>query len=96
MRDYCLEAKKYGEMKAPVSAKLKKVLVVLNPAANKRNAEDDFEKYCAPILNLAGYFIEIVRTQAELHAIRLMEEEVNEKYDAIIIAGGNVFAFNTL
>jgi acylglycerol kinase len=89
MRDYCTEAKKYGEIKTPVTAKLKKVLVILNPAANKRNAEEEFNDFCAPILNMAGYFIDIVKTQAELHAIRYMEEELTEQYDAFIIAGGD-------
>lgn len=89
MRDYCTEAKKYGEVKVPNNAKLKKVLVILNPAANKRNAEEEFNEFCAPILNMAGYFIDIVKTQAELHAIRYMEEELNEQYDAFIIAGGD-------
>lgn len=89
MRDYCTEAKKYGEIKAPVTTKLKKVLVILNPAANKRNAEEEFNEFCAPILNMAGYFIDIVKTQSELHAIRFMEEELTEQYDAYIIAGGD-------
>ncbi|CAG9801379.1 unnamed protein product [Chironomus riparius] len=89
MRDYCTEAKKYGEMKAPINAKLKKVLIILNPAANKRNAEDDFNEFVAPILNMAGYFIDIVKTESDLHAIRLLGEEINEQYDAFIIAGGD-------
>lgn len=89
MRDYCMEAKKYGDEKLPTNGRLKKVLVVLNPAANKRNAEDNFNDYCAPILNLAGYMIEIVKTQAENHAIRYFEEELNEYPDVIIIGGGD-------
>lgn len=89
MRDYCEQAKHFGQIRAPISTKLKKVLVILNPAANKRNAEDDFNAYCAPILNLAGYFIDVVKTQNELHAIRYTEEELHEQYDAIIVAGGD-------
>lgn len=89
MREYCKIAQEYGNSKAPVTSKLKKVLVVLNPAANKRNAEDNFNNFCAPILNLGGYMIDVVKTQSELHAIRLFEEEINESYDAIILAGGD-------
>jgi acylglycerol kinase len=89
MRSYCEEAKKYGDAPAPVTSNLKKVLVLLNPAANKRNAEEDFTDYCAPILNLAGYMIDIVKTQSDMHAISYMEEELKETYDAFIIAGGD-------
>lgn len=89
MREYCTEARKYGDMKAPITATLKKVLVVLNPAANKRKAEENFESYCAPILHLAGFNVEVVKTQSELHAIRYIEEELTEYPDAIVVAGGD-------
>lgn len=39
MREYCTEAKKYGDAKLPANGRLKKVLVVINPAANRRSAE---------------------------------------------------------
>lgn len=87
MRTYCLEAKEYGAVQGPVTTKLKKVLVLLNPAANKRNAEENFNEYCAPILNLAGFMIDIVKTQDEFHAVRYFEEELKEYPDAIVIAG---------
>lgn len=89
MREYCTEARKYGDTKAPITATLKKVLVVLNPAANKRKAEENFESYCAPILHLAGFNVEVVKTQSELHAIRYIEEELTEYPDAIVVAGGD-------
>lgn len=89
MREFCSEAKKYGDLRAPITATLRKVLVVLNPAANKRKAEENFESYCAPILHLSGLNVEIVKTQSELHAIRYIEEELKEYPDAIIVAGGD-------
>lgn len=45
MRDYCTEAMKYGDAKMPVNGRLKKVLVVLNPAANRRGCEEYFDDY---------------------------------------------------
>lgn len=95
MREICLEAKKYGEARAPINATLKKVLVILNPAANKRKAEESFEKYCAPVLHLAGFNIEVVKTQSELHAIRHIEE-LSEYPDAIVCAGGDGTLSETL
>jgi acylglycerol kinase len=89
MRSYCEEARKYGDVTGGVNSNLKKVVVILNPAANKRNAEDDFNDFCAPILNLAGYMIDIVKTQSDMHAVNYVEEELKEKPDAIVIAGGD-------
>ncbi|CRK95545.1 CLUMA_CG009010, isoform A [Clunio marinus] len=89
MRKYCMEAKEYGNVKVPTSATMKKVLVILNPAANKRKAEENFEKFCAPILHLAGFQVEIQKTQSDQHAIRMIEDELNEYPDAIVIAGGD-------
>lgn len=84
MREICLEAKKYGDERVPVTAKMRKVLVVLNPVANKRNCEENYEKFCAPIFNLAGLEVDVVKTQSELHAIRYLEEELKEYPDAIV------------
>lgn len=89
MREYCLAAKEYGDTRAPTNASLKKVLVVLNPAANKRKAEENFEKFCAPILNLAGFTVEVLKTQSDQHAIRIIEEEISEYPDALVVAGGD-------
>lgn len=89
MRVACLEAKQYGDAKAPTNTTLKKILVILNPAANKRKAEENFEKFCAPIFYLAGYNVELIKTQSELHAIRYIEEELVEYPDAIVSAGGD-------
>ncbi|KAG5677739.1 hypothetical protein PVAND_007470 [Polypedilum vanderplanki] len=89
MRSYCQEARKYGEISSPINTNLKKCVVILNPAANKRNAEDDFNDYCAPILNLAGYMIDIVKTQSDMHAVNYVYEELKDNPDMIILAGGD-------
>lgn len=54
MRTYCLEAKQYGDEKIPDGLDPKTITVILNPTANRRKAAKQFEKYCAPILHLAG------------------------------------------
>jgi acylglycerol kinase len=89
MRTACLEAKTYGDQKQKTGATLKKVLVVLNPAANGRKAEERFNDFCAPILHLAAFEVEVKKTQSDQHAIRMIEEELNEYPDALVIAGGD-------
>lgn len=95
MREYCNLARIYGESKVVHSTKLKKVLVILNPAANKKDAEDNFNEFCAPILNLAGYFIDILKTENESSAINYMSE-LTDDYDAIVVAGGDGTASETI
>lgn len=40
MRKYCEEAMSYGDVGEPVTAKQKKVLVILNPVADKKSAAE--------------------------------------------------------
>lgn len=87
MRSYCEEAAKYGHKSLLPNEKPRIVTVVLNPNANKRNATNEFEKYCAPILNLAGICVDIVQTESEGHAKTLVE--TLETTDAIVVAGGD-------
>lgn len=61
--------------------------VILNRNANKRKATKNFEKYCAPILHLAGVYVEIIQTESEGHAKTLMENLSST--DAVVVAGGD-------
>lgn len=88
MRTYCNEAKTFGDERMKVADPLKKVLIILNPASNKKSSEENFEKYCAPILYLAGLNVNIFKTENEGHAIRYIEE-LNELPDAVVVAGGD-------
>lgn len=47
-----------------------------------------FDKYCAPILNLGGLSIDIVKTDSEGHARRYVEE-LDVLPQAILVAGGD-------
>ncbi|XP_062552255.1 acylglycerol kinase, mitochondrial [Armigeres subalbatus] len=88
MRHYCTEASKYGEVVVGSTQRLQKVLVLLNPAANRKSCEEDFHDYCEPILHLAGFEVEIVKTDSEGHARRYLEE-LAKLPDAIVVAGGD-------
>ncbi|KAJ6643410.1 Acylglycerol kinase, mitochondrial [Pseudolycoriella hygida] len=88
MRKYCEEATTYGDVAVPATVQQKNVLVILNPVADKKSASDSFEKYCAPILHLAGIAIEVLKTDSEGHARRHIEE-LESLPDTILVAGGD-------
>ncbi|CAH0561464.1 unnamed protein product [Brassicogethes aeneus] len=87
MRVYCEKAARYGREPIPINVNPRSITVVLNPNANKRGASDDFNKYCAPLLHLAGILVEVVKTESEGHARELMDGIINT--DAIVVAGGD-------
>ncbi|XP_001992951.2 acylglycerol kinase, mitochondrial isoform X1 [Drosophila grimshawi] len=64
------------------------VLVVMNPIANKKKAENLFKKYCEPILHLAGLSVEVLRTNHIGHA-KTYVEELSALPDVIVVAGGD-------
>lgn len=53
-----------------------------------RNSKSDFEKYCAPLLYLAGYSVTVLTTEREGGARSLVENLIGET-DALIVAGGD-------
>uniref|UniRef100_A0A1B0CE40 Acylglycerol kinase, mitochondrial n=1 Tax=Lutzomyia longipalpis TaxID=7200 RepID=A0A1B0CE40_LUTLO len=85
MRKYCEEASAAGSV---LGQQPQRVIVLLNPAANRRSAEDAFQKYCEPILHLAGFLVDIVKTDSEGHARRYIEE-LQHFPSAIVVAGGD-------
>ncbi|XP_035910530.1 acylglycerol kinase, mitochondrial [Anopheles stephensi] len=88
MRYYCSEASRYGDVKIGLNQRPPKVLVLLNPAANRKSSEEDFHNYCEPILHLAGFEVDVVKTDSEGHARRYVEELANLP-DALIVGGGD-------
>ncbi|XP_063698579.1 acylglycerol kinase, mitochondrial [Culicoides brevitarsis] len=87
MREYCEEAKIYGDQLLPIPHEPKRVIVILNPAANKKKAKETFESYAEPILHLGGFLVEIVKTDSEGHARRYVED-LPKLPSAILVAGG--------
>ncbi|CAH2276572.1 acylglycerol kinase, mitochondrial, partial [Pelobates cultripes] len=86
-RAACQEAQVFGDELIHPSIAVKKATVFLNPAACKGKARNLFEKNAAPILNLAGIDITVVKTDYEGQAKQLLE--LMEGTDLIIVAGGN-------
>ncbi|XP_068632723.1 acylglycerol kinase, mitochondrial-like [Battus philenor] len=87
MRAACKEAVKYGDSVIPMERNPTLVTVILNPVANKRKAKRDFEKYCEPLLHLAGLQVDVIQTTSEGSAKEIVE--TLRGTEAIIIAGGD-------
>ncbi|VEN51528.1 unnamed protein product [Callosobruchus maculatus] len=87
MRRYCQKAAVYGKESIPTNLSPRHVTVILNPSANKRKAAADFEKYCAPLLHLAGISVDIKKTESEGHAKTLIDSIIGT--DALVVAGGD-------
>lgn len=65
-----------------------RAVVVINPVANDKQCEKIFRKYCEPILHLAGYSVEIIKTKEIGHAKTLIES-LNQLPDVLVVAGGD-------
>ncbi|KAJ0175837.1 hypothetical protein K1T71_008996 [Dendrolimus kikuchii] len=87
MRAACKEAAQYGDQEIPMERNPTLVTVILNPVANKRKAKQDYEKYCEPLLHLAGLQVEVIQTASEGNAKEIVE--TLKGTEAIIIAGGD-------
>lgn len=87
MRELCEEALSYGEVSRPLGEADRHITVLLNPAAQDGKSKAAFEKYCAPLLHLAGLKVAVVRTEHEGQARDLMG--VMEKTSAVVVAGGD-------
>uniref|UniRef100_A0A672HN41 Acylglycerol kinase, mitochondrial n=1 Tax=Salarias fasciatus TaxID=181472 RepID=A0A672HN41_SALFA len=86
-REACFEAREYGRQLIGPQERLGKATVILNPAACSGKANNLFEKNAAPILQLAGVEVTIVKTDYEGQAKKLME--LMEQTDILIVAGGD-------
>lgn len=90
MREYCTLAANYGRVPILPNNNPRRITVILNPAANKRNALEEFENYCAPILTLAGLSVDVIHTTSEGHAKEIVSNELTGgSTDALVIAGGD-------
>ncbi|XP_029673153.1 acylglycerol kinase, mitochondrial isoform X1 [Formica exsecta] len=88
MRQCCEDVARYGDISCSTNVRPRHVTVILNPAAKKRKAKKLFEKYCEPLLHLAGISTTIVDIQSGSHA-RNVITNLETPTDAIIVAGGD-------
>ena len=88
MRELCQEALSYGSgVIKGAETPLYNVTVILNPVASGGKGRKLYEKYCAPLLNLAGMKVSVMRTESEGQAKEIME--IMSDADAVLVAGGD-------
>lgn len=88
MRELCQEAMSYGSgVIQGADTPLYNVTVILNPVASGGKGRKLYEKYCAPLLNLAGMKVSVIRTESEGQAKEIME--IMSDADAVLVAGGD-------
>ncbi|KAK7582479.1 hypothetical protein V9T40_013924 [Parthenolecanium corni] len=88
MREYCQEAVNFGDAPIKIYQVPRHVVVILNPASNKKKAMKEYTKYCAPILHLSGASVTLLTTDDKNNGINLVSK-VPDNADALIIAGGD-------
>merc|ERR1719348_385009 len=87
MRTLAKEALTYGTGTQGVQAPNYSVTVILNPLASGGKGRKLYEKYCAPLLHLAGMKVSIIRTESDGQAKDIME--IMADADAVLVAGGD-------
>jgi len=87
MRGLAREALNYGSQEISVDAPNYAVTVILNPVASGVKGRTLYEKYCAPLLNLAGLKVSVIRTESDGQAKDIME--IMKDADAVLVAGGD-------
>jgi len=88
MRELAREALSYGTVTlSGVQAPAYTVTVILNPVASGGKGRKLYEKYCAPLLHLAGMKVSVIRTESEGEAKDIME--IMTDAEAVLVAGGD-------
>ena len=88
MRELCQEALSYGSGAIRgADTPLYRVTVILNPVASGGKARKLYEKYSAPLLNLAGMKVSVIRTESDGQAKDITE--IVSDADAVLVAGGD-------
>lgn len=89
MQAYCYEALKYSREKVKPEETIKRVTIFLNPIANKERGKYVFDKNVAPLLNLSGLDVRLIRLEKNSEANEYMKEIDMNDTDMIVVAGGN-------
>jgi acylglycerol kinase len=89
MQAYCYEALKYSREKIKPEQTIKRVTIFLNPIANKERGKYVYDKNAAPLLNLSGLDIRLIRLEKNSEANEYMKEIDMNDTDMIVVAGGN-------
>jgi len=67
---------------------MKRCQIIYNPESGKKDFVNHLD-YVTSRLSEAGYTVDVVATQKSKHAISLAKNACNEKYDLLVISGGD-------
>ena len=67
IRHLCSDVSGRGKQRHPATENVKKAYVFLNPTANNGDAKGKFQKFAAPILNLAEF--EVILIEVRMHVL---------------------------
>jgi len=88
MRELAREALSYGSATIQgAQTPNYTVTVILNPVASGGKGRKLYEKYCAPLLHLAGMKVSVIRTESDGQAKDIME--IMTDAEAVLVAGGD-------
>ncbi|KAK3599538.1 hypothetical protein CHS0354_006673 [Potamilus streckersoni] len=88
-RQYCAQARIYGEEKIGLDQKPRRITLFLNPAACLGRSKKLFEKNAAPILYLAGLEVNVALTEYEGQVKKFMNVLETKDVNGIVVAGGD-------
>ncbi|XP_043251580.1 acylglycerol kinase, mitochondrial [Colletes gigas] len=88
MREHCENVSQYGDMPCPTNRKNRHVTIILNPSAKKGKAKKLYTNYCEPLLQLAGIAVNVIETESDNEARKIVMN-LDTPTDAIIVAGGD-------
>lgn len=89
LQAYCYEALKYSRERVNPEKTIKRVTIFLNPIANRERGKYLFDKNVAPILNLSGLDVRLIRLEKNSEANEYMKEIDLNDTDMVVVAGGN-------
>jgi len=89
LQAYCYEALKYSKDKVRPEVPIKRVTVFLNPIANGERGKFVYDKTAAPLLNLSGLDVRLIRLDRNSDATEYMKAIEMGDTDMIVVAGGN-------
>lgn len=74
MQAYCFEALKYSKEMVNPEKVIKRVMIFLNPVANRERGRFLYDKNVAPLLHLSGLDVRLIRLDKNSEANEYMKE----------------------
>ncbi|CAL5222109.1 g4421 [Coccomyxa viridis] len=74
----------------------RRLLIIVNPCSGRGKARHTFTKHVRPILEAAGFHLDVRETQGPGHATDIVKEAELQIFDAVVAVGGDGTIFEIL